>query len=158
MEYPKRKHPRLKDYDYSQNGAYYITICVKCHECILGEIGSDKTVRLSEYGRTVERFIRQIDAHYPFVRVVNYIVMPNHVHLLIQKDVPPTLLSADRTAVKTADIETIRHALKRMTTKEIGRSIWQDSFYDHVVRNHPDIQRISDYIDANPRRWRTGDG
>ena len=83
--------------------------------------------------------------------------MPNHVHLLIQKDVPPEIvLQVFREgSIKTASIETIIHAFKRLTTKEIGHTIWQSSFYEHIIRNLADIQRVADYIEANPRRWRT---
>jgi REP element-mobilizing transposase RayT len=65
------------------------------------------------------------------------------------------LQESDDTGKKSASIETIVKAFKRLTTKEIGYSIWQTSFFEHVIRNTADIQRVSDYIDANPRRWRT---
>lgn len=162
MDLPKRKHPRLKDYDYSQNGVYYITICVEKHQCILGHIDENKKMRLSGYGEVARNYIQEIDAqeidaHYQFVHVVNYIVMPNHVHLLIQKEIPPTVIAEKQgnDNLKTASIDVIVRAFKRMTTREIGHSIWQGSFYDHVIRSYADIQRVSDYIDANPRRWRT---
>ncbi len=156
MEYPKRKHPRLKDYDYSQNGAYYITICVEGHHCLLGMI-ENQQIQLSDYGEIAKKYIEGIDSHYQFVRVVNHVVMPNHVHLLIQKDIPPqvVLQGYQGNETMTASIETIIHAFKRFTTREIGRPIWQSSFYEHIIRNLADIQRVSDYIDANPRRWRT---
>ncbi len=156
MDYPRRKHPRLKDYDYAQNGAYYITICVEGKRCLLGRI-ENQQIQLSDYGETVKRIIEEIESHYLFVRVVNYVVMPNHVHLLIQKDIPPEIVlqGYQGNETKTASIETIIHAFKRFTTREIGHSIWQNSFYEHIIRNTADIQRVSDYIDANPRRWRT---
>ena len=156
MEYPKRKHPRLKDYDYAQNGAYYITICVEGHRCLLGRI-ENQLVKLSEYGETAKKYIEGIESHYQYFRVVNYVVMPNHIHLLIQKDIPPEIVLQEYPGneTKTTSIETIVHALKRFTTREIGWSIWQSSFYEHIIRNLADVQRVSDYIDANPRRWRT---
>ena len=155
MDYPKRKHPRLKDYDYSQNGAYYITICVKDHHCLLGQIDDTDMVQLSDYGSIAKKYLNDIECHYQYIRVVNFIVMPNHVHLLIQKDIPPQrVLQMLDSGEKTVSITTIVQAFKRMTTKEIGYSIWQSSFYEHIIRNSADIQRVSDYIDANPRRWR----
>ncbi len=158
MEYPKRKHPRLKDYDYSQNGAYYITICVEGKRCLLGRI-ENQQVLLSDYGKIAKKYIDGIESHYRFVRVINSIVMPNHIHLLIQKDIPPWIIlqENDKIGKRTASVETVIHAFKRLTTKEIGHSIWQTSFYEHIIRNQSDIQRVSDYIDANPRRWRTDD-
>ncbi|MBQ2202883.1 MAG: transposase [Oscillospiraceae bacterium] len=154
MDYPKRKHPRLKEYDYSQNGAYYITICVKGHQCLLGSI-ENRIMRRSHYGEIAEKLLCGIEGHYDYVHVVNHIVMPNHVHILLQKDMPPQILLAAESSIKTASIDTIVHAFKRLVTKEIGHSIWQSSFYEHVIRNSEDILRVSDYIDANPRRWRT---
>ena len=157
MEFPSRKHPRLKGYDYAQNGAYYITICVKGRHCLLGWMDDARNMCPSGYGEIAKRVILGIEEHYRFVRVVNYVVMPNHVHLLIQKEIPPQIVlqESDDTGKKSASIETIVKAFKRLTTKEIGYSIWQTSFFEHVIRNTADIQRVSDYIDANPRRWRT---
>ena len=157
MDYPKRKHPRLKDYDYSQNGAYYITICVEGRSCLLGKIDDEKNVLLSNYGEIVKKYIAAIEDHYEYTHVVSFVVMPNHVHLLIHKDVPPeVVLQEFRDKSKnTASIETMIHAFKRLTTKEIGHAIWQSSFYEHIIRNLADIQRVADYIEANPRRWRT---
>ena len=155
MEYPKRKHPRLKEYDYSQNGAYYVTICVENHQCILGEIDEKRIMHLGHLGEITKKYIEQIEEHYQFVKLVNYVIMPNHVHLLIQKDIPPSVLLENEDSVKTSpSLQRIIHGLKTLTTKEIGRSIWQTSFYEHIIRNRSDIQRVSEYIDANPSRWR----
>ena len=155
MEYPKRKHPRLKGYDYSQNGAYYVTICVENRRCILGEIDEKHIMHLGRLGEITKKYIEQIEEHYQFVKLVNYVIMPNHIHLLIQKDIPPNIFLENEDAVKTSPIlQQIIHGLKTLTTKEIGRSIWQTSFYEHIIRNQSDIQRVSDYIDANPSRWR----
>ena len=155
MEYPKRKHPRLKEYDYSQNGAYYVTICVENHQCILGEIDEKRGMQLGSFGEITKKYIEQIEEHYQFVKLVNYVIMPNHIHLLIQKDIPPNVLLENEDEVKTSpSLQRIVHGFKTLTTKAIGRSIWQPSFYEHIIRNHADIQRVSDYIDANPSRWR----
>ena len=155
MEYPKRKHPRLKEYDYSQNGAYYVTICVNHHACILGRIDENRTMQLSPLGMVVKKYIEQIEGHYEYVILVNYIIMPNHIHLLLQKDIPPQIVLEGGDAIKnTPSLQRIIHAFKTMTTKEIGYSIWQTSFYEHIIRNLSDIHRVSDYIDANPSRWR----
>ena len=155
MEYPKRKHPRLKEYDYSQNGVYYVTICVENHRCILGEIDDRHIMHLGRLGEITKKYIEQIEGYYQFVRIVNYVIMPNHIHLLIQKDIPPKIVLENWDAVKkTPSLQQIIHGLKVMTTKEIGQAIWQKSFYEHIIRNISDIQRVSDYIDANPSRWR----
>ena len=72
MEFSKRKHPRLKGYDYSQNGAYYVTICVEGRRCILGSIHADCDMQLSEFGRIAKKYIEQIEAHYKYVLLVLY--------------------------------------------------------------------------------------
>ena len=87
-ELPIRKPNRLNDYDYSQNGAYFVTICTKDRHEILGKIVGDGLARpayieLSEYGTIVEKEITKIDNHYVNVKCCNYIIMPNHIHAVI---------------------------------------------------------------------------
>ena len=86
---PKRKPNRLKEYDYSSPGVYFITICTQDHVNLFwenaGEIINDpEDVRLSEYGKIVDSAIRNISLHYPAITIDSYTVMPNHIHLLLQ--------------------------------------------------------------------------
>ena len=88
MEQPKRKTIRLRDYDYSNAGVYFITVCVKDRKALLwnnvgASIARPQDVNLSAYGKIVDDAIRQIPIHYPDVNVDNYVVMPNHIHLLL---------------------------------------------------------------------------
>ena len=88
MDLPKRKHPRLKGYDYSQNGCYFVTVCVKNKKHLLGSVrvGRDAfippTVKLSEIGKVAEKYIQNINSVYSNVSVENYVIMPNHIHFL----------------------------------------------------------------------------
>jgi putative transposase len=155
MQYPYRKHPRLKNYDYSQNGAYFVTICTRdkqrilCDICVGRADHSPPRIRLSETGLIVDTLIQNIEQVYSGVITPIYVVMPNHIHLLLvftnspdggMRSSRPTLLTMIR-------------SLKTLTTKKIGCQIWQDSFHDHIIRNEEDYQRIWQYIDTNPVKW-----
>ncbi|MEG2699349.1 MAG: transposase, partial [Ruthenibacterium sp.] len=88
LELPKRKPNRLKDYDYSQNGAYFITICTKDRSELLWMVGTrnarpQEPASLSEYGVVIEGAIQKITEHYPCISVPNYVVMPNHIHMIL---------------------------------------------------------------------------
>jgi REP element-mobilizing transposase RayT len=179
---PERKHTRLKDYDYSQAGAYFITICVKDKQKLLGSIVGGNTVggaarccacstqgdpyiELTEIGESVKRRIEHIndfdnaqtlgDIRYG-CKVEKYVIMPNHVHLLITiTGGSPSVAQAQRLAATPtmAIIPRTVNALKSLTSKEFGKTLWQRSYHDHIIRNENDYQRIWQYIDDNPIRW-----
>ena len=97
----------------------------------------------------VEQAIREIPTHYTHVRLDKYVVMPNHIHLILALE-----QSAGRIiSAPTKSLSTIVGSMKRYTSKAAGFPLWQKSFHDHVVRNEADYLRIWDYMDANPRRW-----
>ena len=151
-----RKYIRLKGYDYSKAGYYFITICVKNRENILGEVVGDDAhivpfVRLSEYGRIVRKHILNISCSYSDVYVDKYIVMPNHIHMiLILQNNSGTMWASSPT---TARIPSIIRSLKTLVTKECEFSLWQRSYHDHIIRDEAEYQRILKYIDENPKRW-----
>ena len=154
MEQPRRKPNRLKDYDYSTAGAYFITICTKDRKSLLWEdvgasIARPAAVRLSPYGHIVDQAIRQIPAHYPAVLLENYTVMPNHIHLLLRIDTDP-----DGRALDAPTISQVIQQMKGIVTKRIGWPIWQKLFHDHVIRNERDYLKIWEYIEYNPIRWK----
>ena len=153
MDLQRRKPNRLANYDYAQNGAYFITICVNDRAPILSRISvGGNNVRpcrnaLSPIGVVVENSIKSIPNHYENVFVDNYVVMPNHVHLIIriENDGGRTLFAPT--------ISRIIKQFKGITTKEIGKSIWQKGFYDHVIRDCLDYNIRWQYIDDNPSKW-----
>ena len=106
-------------------------------------------VRLSEYGAFVEAQIQQISQIYPLVTVDKYVIMPNHIHLIVIIE-DGTRRGASPTK---AVIPRIVQSLKSMTTKRFGLNIWQRSYHDHVIRNESEFQRIWEYIDNNPALW-----
>lgn len=156
---PVRRSNRLPEYDYSQNGAYFVTFCVKEHKWIFWEtkVGAiinrpPGTVPLNEAGRIVEQAIQNIGVCYPGVIVEKYVIMPNHVHLLLllqQYDVRG-MPTNGRLIIAPTDISKIVQQLKSYVTKRLGRSVWQKSFHDHVIRNETSYRQIWTYIDENP--------
>ena len=147
MVLPSRKHPRLKNYDYGQ-GCYHLTLCTKDRRPILSRIhppadsASRVLVSLYPAGKIVEKYIQNIPIVYSGVNLLKYTIMPNHVHLLVH--------ITDSSAVT---VPTIVRSLKKMTQRELGHSIWQDSFYDVVIRNDVMFQCEWNYIDCNPDKW-----
>ena len=158
MEHPERKANRLKGYDYGSVGAYFITVCIRDRALMLWKpetyqivlqrmqaflpVGAD-TIRplLSDYGKAVDQAIREIEYHYPEITIDSYVIMPNHVHILIQA------------SAMSKPISTIVGQMKRSASMMIGEGIWQKSFYDHIVRDENDLQRIRQYIENNPAHW-----
>ena len=165
-QYPKRKRNRIADYDYSQNGAYYITICTDKKEHLFwsscrGELCSPGDfvlhIELSDIGRIVKNEIEKIGSVYDGVRVDQFCIMPDHIHLIISID------SAGRAnAVRPYDMNeapTISRIVKQFkgsVTKQLGTSIWQKSFYDHCIRNQKDYDDTWKYIEENPLKYKLG--
>ena len=155
MDLPKRKQIRLPKYDYSSPGAYFVTICTHERKRILSQIavGADAlggpTLQLSAEGKTVEKYILSTD-RIPGVHVDKYIIMPNHVHMILSIDAdggPP------RAAAPTASIPRAVSALKRFANRDLHRNIWQRSYHEHIICGAEDHQQIWEYIDTNPAKW-----
>ena len=146
---PQRKPYRLIGYDYSKNGAYFITICVKNRAHIFGHIepavgARIARPRLNETGHIVEKAINTIHHNYPCVMVDCYVIMPNHIHMML-------VITCDNgRAMRAPTISTVINQMKGYITKQIGFSPWQKLFHDHVIRNEKDYRCIAEYIDQNP--------
>ena len=154
MELPRRKSNRLKDYDYS-TGAYFVTICtanrrkVFWSEC-RGELCSPENLPLSEVGLIVDREISKIKFVYNNVIVDKYCIMPDHIHLILR-------IESDENG-RTQFAPTLSRVIKQFKgsiTKQIGKSVWQKSFYDHGIRNKKDYDEIWEYIENNPLKYLT---
>ena len=158
-ELPKRKPNRLKDYDYSQNGAYFITICVKDKHCILwgNNVGANRVrPQLSEIGNIIEKEINKIEVAYENIIVDKFVIMPNHIHLIIViHDDGDGVLDIDGRTRFAPTVSRIIKQTKGLATKQNGFSIWQRSFHDHIIRNEKDYNRIAEYIENNPANWET---
>ncbi|MEG1125543.1 MAG: transposase [Oscillospiraceae bacterium] len=150
MNLPKRKSARLQGYEYSQNGAYFITICTKNKSKLLSDICRGGAL-LRPLGTIVALEIESLSSRFN-ISIDKYVIMPNHIHLIA------TVTRAEQSPAPT--ISDIVCALKSVTTKianeqdnTIGRQIWQRSFHDHVIRNKPSYEKIWQYIDTNPLKW-----
>ena len=148
------KNIRLTDFDYSTNGTYFITVCSENKRCIFGDIVGQGlcSCRLSDIGQIIKTEIENLNIRYPEITIDNYIIMPNHVHLLL------TLERQEQSPCPT--ISDVICSIKSITTKKAniydnakGRKIWQRSFYDHIVRNQNDYEQIWNYIEFNVAKW-----
>lgn len=146
-----RKHPRLGDYDYRSPGAYFITICCEHRQPWLGRIDNSGQY-LSRYGEISEREILSLSRRYAYVEVPKYVIMPNHLHLLVV--IQDTIPIADRMSVP--HLIGVLKAKNTQACKAAGypnQTLFQTSFYDHVVRTEQDYAEIWAYIDGNPQKW-----
>ena len=154
MDLPKRKQIRLPEYDYSAPGAYFVTICTHERRCILSEIAVGAAtsrppeLHLTALGEIVDLAIRNISSIYPSISVDNYVIMPNHVHLILR--------ICDEENGRQIAAPTVSSAIgqmKRWASIQAKTALWQKSFYEHVICGEADYRQIWDYIDANPAKW-----
>ena len=177
MNYPKRKRLRLPDYDYSSEGVYFLTLCTKDRAPILSNIKkaneNDEAVAaisLTQLGSIVQEYILSIPKAYPYINVDSYVIMPDHVHLLLRITSVPTrraeslaqpfatkerygcgipLAGARPTASVIAQTVAV---FKRLTNRDCKQTLWQDGYYDHIIRDAQDYQTRIEYIETNPLR------
>ena len=149
-ELPVRKKIRLEGYDYSQDGCYYITICVKDgHEMLWEEcanVGARIARPLSGIGNVVKIAIENISKIYDYVFIDIFTIMPNHIHMIVR-------IENNGRAMRAPTISRIINQFKGYVTKQIGFSIWQKLFYDEIIRNEQAYRSIWQYIDENPTKW-----
>lgn len=160
MEEKKRRKEsiRLQGFDYNSAGAYFITICTKNRKQMLSRIvGGDaldapSRVILLPYGKIADKYIRQLNDFYDTIRVDGYVVMPNHIHILLMvfED------GASRTSPPTKQHSAVPRfvsTFKRFCNKEYGSNIWQRYYNDHIIRDREDYDKHLNYIQENPIHW-----
>lgn len=156
-ELPKRKELRLTGFDYSKKGAYFLTICTQNRKNILSTIVGEGSPlpQLSRYGEIVDVWVKKISEKYSEISVDCYVIMPNHIHLLL------SIAKDGGRGDPSPTVEAAMGWFKYQATKEInkirgttGEKIFQRSFFDHIVRNRDDYYEIYKYICENPARWR----
>ncbi len=156
MNLPQRKPNRLREYDYSASGIYFITICTQNRLKTLSEIVGDgfPVPRLTVNGVIVDRVIKEIPERYACVKVDKYTIMPNHIHLMLQ------IIKDSGTGNPSPTIGTVIAWLKYQTTKQVnllygtyGNRLFQRSFHDHIIRNKREYIKIWRYIDDNASMW-----
>lgn len=167
-----RKAPRLQGYDYSQRGAYFVTICAADKQSLFGTmrisaVGADAHigpllehpstaegkahvapyVELTPIGEIVEKHLRSVPG------MEKYVVMPDHVHFLVSIADGPMWASAPTTVAVVMSLPKLVRSFKTLSTKAAGRPLWQRGYYDHIIRDENDFLRCWRYIDENPARW-----
>ncbi len=156
MEYSERKSPRLKSYDYSEPGTYFVTLCTYKMRLLFWENPLDETLaEKDEYlnfaGKIADEAVRLVPEKFP-VRIDKYVVMPNHIHMMIVISEQSARKGCDATLCRVVGYIK-RKITVALRTKSVDDIIWQRSFYDHIVRNEKDYRRIWEYIENNPRKW-----
>jgi len=160
MNLPKRKSIRLKGYNYNSPGAYFITICVKDRKELLSKIDVGKGVldcpqnNLTLYGKIAEKHLFKMSNFYENIKIDKFVVMPNHIHMLVRITNTKNSIGPSGTTVPTNSlISRFIGTFKRFCNKEYGENIWQNRSHDHVIRNEKNNKKIWKYIDTNEIRW-----
>ena len=164
-----RRSIRLKEYDYSQPGGYFVTICTHGKEQLFGRI-VDGELKLNMAGREIENYWRDIPKRFPSVEIDEFVIMPNHVHGIV------FIIGDDRIKQSTPFVVGAIHELplqrrQMLLAKVIGRfkmtaakrinelrgmngcPVWQRNYYEHIIRGEKDLNAIRKYIVNNPARW-----
>jgi len=159
-----RRSIRLLNYDYSQSGAYFVTIVARHRECLFGEI-IDGKMKLNRYGEIVASTWQWLERQYSYIELGAWIVMPNHFHgiLIIHDDRRGGSRTAP-TPTKRKSLGRLIGAFKTVSTKHInllrgtsGSIVWQRNYYEHIIRNERDLENKTGYIEANPILWTQDD-
>jgi putative transposase len=175
---PNRHHRcsiRLRGYDYTQPGAYFVTICTQNRACLLGQM-IDGAMVLSDAGRMVQTVWDEIPVHYAGVAIDAFVVMPNHIHGIIvlvgaapcgRPPLGRAPLGQAQGPAPTIGISLpdVVHRFKTMTTKRYADGVkqrgwplfpgqlWQRNYYEHIIRDEESLNRIRQYIADNPAQW-----
>ncbi len=150
----RRKSIRLRGYDYSLPGAYFVTINVHDRQKVLSSIVDDQVV-LTDLGKIVTETWINLPGHYQKIDIDEFIVMPDHLHgvIVLHENVTPKSISEIVRGFKTFSAKKI-NTLKNIS----GKCFWQRNFYEHVIRDEYDLNRIRQYIHENPLKWFDGKG
>jgi len=171
MKVHVRKITRLPEYDYSGEGAYYVTICTKNKACILGDI-KEGQMKLTPIGEIAQEQIQNTPHIRGNVAIDSFVIMPNHIHMILVitgndgRDMARHVPTGRHRFGKpqSGTLSTIVGAIKSAITRNInirgigpGGSIWQGRFFEHIIRNEKALDKIREYIYNNPRNWQDDD-
>ena len=153
MEKPKRKLPRMRGFDYSQEAVYFVTICSHENKHIFGDvskIGDNNVFFSSRIGELVKENFFRLPERFPEFTLIHFSLLPNHLHFLTMKE------KTDHSNVKT--LSDLVGAFKSLSDRAVrnempGVRIWQKSFHDHIIRDEKDFQTHWLYIEENVNRW-----
>lgn len=166
-----RRSVRLKEYDYTQPGAYFVTIVTWQRECLFGEIIRGE-MKLNQRGEIAEECWQAIPEHFQNVELGAYIIMPNHVHGIIMiverrgtvpvpKEIGREISGGETPPLRQPTLGQIVGYFKYQSTKEMNvisktgvvTKFWQRNYHDHIIRDEKDLKNKTDYIEANPLLW-----
>jgi len=172
---PHRHSIRLKDYDYSQNGAYFVTLSTQNRECLFGEIENDE-MKLNEWGKVAKGEWINLPKRFTNIELDLFVIMPNHTHGIITiKNLVGVSFMKPETKYNIAtsnqhmglinQTPTLGHVIRHFKSKSsyeihqngLNQIIWQRNYYEHIIRNEGDLNRIREYIIDNPLNWRKDD-
>ena len=159
----RRRSIRLRGYDYSQAGAYFVTIVTRNRECLFGEVVED-LMRLNDAGRMVAQCWHELAAHFPHLELDEFVVMPNHVHGIITVGAPfmapygPGAINQGAINRAPTGLGEIVRSFKAVATRRIRQAgvlafAWQRNYYEHIIRDEASLNRIREYIANNPLQW-----
>jgi putative transposase len=161
-----RRSIRLKHYDYAKNGYYFITICSKDRDCIFGELNvgallvcAQNMIALSNAGKIIDYHWLNIPNQYENAFLDEYIIMPNHIHGIIiidkekraQASSAPTISQILRSFKSKSAIEYLKHI--KDNNLNLSEKIWQRNYYERIIRNENELNKIRKYIIENPLKW-----
>ena len=151
-----RKSTRLPDYDYNSSGAYFLTICTENRKCLLSRIVGTGVldgpeIELLPYGEIAAKYLNQIGNFYEELSVESYVIMPNHIHILLYVKEGPSGMPVS--TLQNATISRFISTFKRFCNKDYGKNIWQSRSYDHIIRDQTDFDKHLKYIYENPFGW-----
>jgi putative transposase len=153
-----RRSIRLPEYDYSQPGAYFVTIVAWHREYLFGEVVNGEII-LNKYGLVAKQQWEKLPKRFPNIELGAFVVMPNHVHIIIRIIEVSRRHEAFQKPVK-GSIPTVIRSYKSAVSYRINLMrgtqdipVWQRNYYEHIIRNEKDLKNITDYIHANPLLW-----
>jgi len=176
-----RRSIRLKEYDYSQAGAYFITLCIQQKVCLFGTIVDEKMI-LNSAGKRVDHWWNELKNKYGNIELGEYIIMPNHFHGIIivganlcvrpdnlRPEINNQIKNMEQTHRSAPTVGEMIQWFKTMTTNEYIRNVkqngwepfsgklWQRNYYEHIIRNDKSLENISEYIVYNSNNWAKDD-
>lgn len=141
LAWPDRKNPRLSGFDYSSQNYYFVTIVTKGRRCNLSDIVKGQ-VKYKIYGKIAAEQIEKIPMYFADVQIDRYVVMPNHVHMIV-------VLAKEKSSLLGRVVGNYKAGVSR----RCGEAVWQRPYHDHVIRGPLDYEEIAQYIENNPIRW-----
>lgn len=165
-----RRSMRMQGYDYTQSGAYFVTICTQGRTCLFGDLSGEET-RLNDAGEMIERWWLELANKFQSVEIDEYVVMPNHFHgIILLVGANLCVCPDDRGVGATgahagAPLPAVVRWFKTMSTNDYIRRVkdsgwppfagrmWQRNYYEHVIRNDKQLDRVRKYIQDNPAKW-----